>query len=340
MRKNPKLVFWAACAAAVWSATQLALAPAQPLRDAPRSALEELKAAAPEEGIRAQAVAGKPVAPRGLLEEQSKCGRSVFEDFAGTLSPGAVEKFTSNPAAFLSVNNMADLRSEVGELTPAEAKIAARAAAEPPYVTHRLGTHRLRAVLAAGGKKAPYETGGWIPSVEENLFGGNGCLFAAVGPYEGRPRYGEVLLMISDDAPLPGAWASSGSGMKFACTRHGYDFPCGFDAVEREDRIAFASGIYARSDWNARMPLAIISHLREKQKRQRRSIEQKLLAAADRKEFWDVVDEEKVGYLEAKIPDFLSLESVSQILVPADSLEQVLSWPEAKRWKDKIKAAD
>lgn len=338
MRKILPLGVLSALTAGAALAPRFMPAAPQPLRDAPRSALEELQAQTSDQEQKVQSIQGNPAGPQPF-EEQSKCGRSMFQDFAGTLNAGTVEKFTLNPTSFLSTSNLKALRSEVGDLSPAESQIAARAAAEPAYVTHRMGIHRLREVLAAGGKKAPYATGGWIPSVEENLFGGNGCLFAAIGPYEGRPVYGEVLLLIADDAPLPSAWASSGSGMKFVCTRHGYDFPCRFDEVEKEDRIAFASGIYSRSDWNARMPLAIVNHLRQKPSKERRAVESMLLSAKDRREFWDIVDRERVGYLEAKIPDFLSLESVSEIRVPPDLLDQVLSWPEAKRWKVKMKGS-
>ncbi|MCO6046679.1 hypothetical protein NG895_22515 [Aeoliella sp. ICT_H6.2] len=277
-----------------------------------------------------------------------------------------------------SVCTMAEFELFLAPLTDDEQKLVEKLATMPAPIVNRLHFEDLRAVLKAGQLSSYYveeELGKHLahttPAIEDKLYGAFDCVFASVGPPDGSPRYGDVVIRM-EDSVRDGAWATPFSGMHFIyAVRHqdarkmqdllaaGKNLPTdptnplslGFD-----DRLHFSHYVVTERHWNRALAYQAILVLRNAgdtaagtRIRQRFA---KLLSEDDPRKFWKTfipAREENLseqqqaartpfGYLEGKFDNRLTTAQMTSIEVPADKLKEVLTWPEAQPHRHLIRA--
>lgn len=278
-----------------------------------------------------------------------------------------------------STCTMAEFELFLAPLSTAEKKLAAKIETMPQPIVNRLHFDDLRGVLKNGGLLSLHEEeklrGSNIkhttPAVENELYGAFDCVFASVGPPDGSPQYGDVIIRLKDSVRENG-WATPFSGMHFLYAIRGQDarkmqellaagkplpsdpgspLSLGFD-----DRLHFSHYVVTERHWHQALAYQAVLVLRNAGKspagdRVRERFEQ-LLSADDPETFWklfipareqgisaaEAAARAPFGYLEAKFPDKLSIEDFTSIEVSADKLDQVRAWPEAKPYAQLIRA--
>jgi len=248
---------------------------------------------------------------------------------------------------------------------------------QPPIVT-RMAFEHLRGVLSKGallslreeeelrGNDVRHTT----PAVENLLYGAYDCVFASVGPPDGSPRYGDVVIRLEDSVREHG-WATPFSGMHFLWSiRHkdaremqkmlaagrklpttpGSPLELGFD-----DRLHFSHYVVTEQNWNRALAYQAILVLRNCDASNEGASVRRRFSQMMGKQghaFWALFipprDEDApaevqaanvpFGYLEAKIPDRLSLDRVISIEVQPERLDEVRGWSEAGPYLKKIRA--
>ncbi|QDU92430.1 hypothetical protein [Lignipirellula cremea] len=265
---------------------------------------------------------------------------------------------------------MAEFELFLSPLTREEERLIAKMATLSPPIINRLHFEDLRAVLKHGGLRSYWEeerTNSHLkhttPAVENELYGAYDCVFASVGPPDGSPRYGEVILRLKDTVREHG-WATPFSGMHFLSAIRGKDaqqmqqlladgkqlptdptdpLSLGFD-----DRLHFSHYVVAEQHWEQALAHQAIVVLRGADDSPAgdkiRERFQKLLTENDSHQFWqtfippwepglppeEAAARTPFGYLEGKFDDRLSIENFTAIEVPAEQLSEVRSWPEAQ----------
>lgn len=310
---------------------------------------------------------GYPLAEarRSAIAEQS---------FRRTLDAETIRKWMN----LASKNTMAEFELFLGPLSPQETQLLEVIERMPAPIVNRLAFADLRGVLSKGGLLSLREEeklkGGEVPhttpGVENQLFGAYDCVFASVGPPDGSPRYGDVIIRLKDAVREHG-WATPFSGMHFMwAVRHkdarqmqallaaGKPLPpppsplsLGFD-----DRLHFSNYVVTEKEWNRALAYQAILVLRNlddlpasKQVRGRLAA---MLGTTDPAEFWalfiptveanlppaEEAARAPLGYLEGKFPGKFSIDDFSAIEVSAEQLGQVRSWPEAQPYLHLIRA--
>ncbi|NLO91759.1 MAG: hypothetical protein GX410_07195 [Elusimicrobia bacterium] len=239
----------------------------------------------------------------------------------------------------VSAANLEELRAAAGELSGAEKEIRVKTLKMmPPFLIHRIGLERLRGVLEMGGivstREMQRRAGGAVkpftPPLEDKLFGGYDCVFVTVGPPQGRPRYGDILLSVKPKTD-GSAWASHSSGWTFMGEVRKSTVTLQMP-VTRDDELAYSHLILADRDWEQAYPLLIILQLRAKGEARPELVKQ-LLAMREREGFWNFVDANRLGYLEGKFSAFVPLEDIDRIEVPPAKYDEVMNWPNVPKTK-------
>lgn len=265
---------------------------------------------------------------------------------------------------------MAEFELFLAPLAPAEQQLVEKIEAMRAPIVNRLHFEDLRVVLKNGqlssylveqrtGKHFKHTT----PALENELYGAYDCVFASVGPPDGSPRYGDVIVRLRDSVREQG-WATPFSGMHFMyairhkdarkmqqdlasgktlSTQSTNPLSLGFD-----DRLHFSHYIVTEKHWNKALAYQAILVVRNtddspagEQARKRFS---RLLQENDPDRFWEIfippcrtdlppeaaAARVPFGYLEGKFDNHFSIEDVTSIEVPADKLSEVCSWPEAQ----------
>lgn len=314
---------------------------------------EEL-AGAPLVSTRQAAIADRPFQRkldadkiRKWMDISSRCTVAEFELFLAPLAPieqQLVEKMESIPAPIVNRVHFEDLHA-----------VLKNKQLSSYLIEERTGSHLKHTT----------------PALENELYGAYDCVFASVGPPDGSPRYGDVVIRLRDSLREHG-WATPFSGMHFMyAIRHkdarkmqqyltsGKTLPTqstdppslGFD-----DRLHFSHYVVTEKYWNKALAYQAILVLRNAgdswagdQIRKRFSM---LLQEDNPYKFWkifiparetDLSPEEAAahvpfGYLEGKFDSHFSIEEFTSIEVPADQLNEVLSWPEARPHLQLIRA--
>ncbi len=273
---------------------------------------------------------------------------------------------------------MAEFELFLGPLTQSEQRLVAKLDSLTLPIVTRVHFEDLRQILKQGQISSFHEQERLdkrlihtTPALENELYGAYDCVFASVGPPNGTPRYGDVILRLRDSVRENG-WATPFSGMDFLyairhkdarkmqqlleegkslSTKPTDPLSLGFD-----DRLTFSHYVVTEKYWNRALAYQAIVVLRGaddsstgKHVHQRF---QAMLATDNSDEFWQLfippretnLPAEKeaarvpFGYLEAKFDDRFSLEDVTSIEVPQDKLDEVLSWPEARTYRKSISA--
>lgn len=273
---------------------------------------------------------------------------------------------------------IAEFELFLAPLSPQEAKLLAKIENMPPPIVNRLYFEHLRSVLKNGGLYSltleektldkPFQH--TTPAVENELFGAFECVFASVGPPNGSPRYGDVIIRMKDSVRETG-WATPFSGMHFIyAIRHqparkmqdllasGKTLPTaptnplslGFD-----DRLSYSHYIVTEKYWHKALAYQAILVLRNLDNSKSGDLARQrfeaMLAEQDAEKFWAlfIPAREKglsaeaeaarvpFGYLEAKFPNQLSMDFVTSIEVSPEQLAEVRTWPEAKPYLSRIR---
>lgn len=314
----------------------------------------EQLAGAPLVATRQAAIAGLPFRReldaetiRRWMEISSRSTMAEFELFLAPLSPHEqqlVEKIQSTAAPIVNRVHFEDLRSVLknGQLSSY-------------LVEERTGSHRKHTT----------------PALENELYGAYDCVFASIGPADGSPRYGDVVIRLRDAVREHG-WATPFSGMHFmSAVRHkdaremqqrltsGQSLPTNPTdplSLDFDDRLHFSHYVVTEAHWNKALAYQAVLVLRSAddssagdQIRRRLSM---LLGEHDAYEFWkiflparemDLPPAEAAarvpfGYLEGKFDGRLPIEDFTSIEVPQEKLSEVLSWPEAQAHRQLIRA--
>ena len=181
------------------------------------------------------------------------------------------------------------------------------------------------------------------PLGEDELFGALDCVFISVGTRAGIPKYGDYVVFLKGDSQdIQRAWATRFSGWKFFKN-------AGLDTEKIDAEIArgnasvisssvkndFAAGAFTPPEWRSTLSRFAIKDLRELGEGQ------KLLRAlnkiSDPDQFWYQIEKYRLSYLEGKIPQRFSLQSVDHVWIPEYQRAKVMALPGAAKWKDLIK---
>ena len=279
------------------------------------------------------------------------------ETCGGPIARSHVESFTLNLSSDISFEKefklidyassarIKQLKLLLEPFSKREKKIMSKASSFKPYLVTRVKFDKLRSIFKAGGllsaSKATKD--GWLkekpftPVMEDKLFGGHNCVFASLGPPQGRKRYGDVLFRLDIKALKNKTWGSFSSGYYFLKTYRLKEMKEEVK-VSKDDMAGFSSTVFSGRYLDDLYPLIIMNFLRSFPKDKADKLSKELLNIKDRRSFYSFVDLNRLGYIEAKIADSAVLNSISAIEVPADKLSEVLSWPEAKPYKNKISA--
>lgn len=272
---------------------------------------------------------------------------------------------------------MAEFELFLSPLTPQEARLLKKVEETTPPIVNRLHFDDLRQVLKQGGlwsfereeERRPAKRVHTTPAVEERLYGAYDCVFASVGPPDGAPRYGDVIIRLKDSVREHG-WATPFSGMHFlSAVRHkdakkmqdllaaGRELPVPPDKLSLgfDDRLHFSHYIVTEKDWHRALAYQAIVTLRnlddsEASRRVRRRVET-MLEETNARKFWvlyipaledglpaaEEAARVPLGYLEAKFSDKLPIRHFTSIEVPSTRLEEVRAWPEAAPYLDLIR---
>ena len=293
--------------------------------------------------------------------------------FHRTLDPDAIRKWMR----LGSQCTIAEFELFLAPLSPQETMLLQKVEQMTAPIVNRLHFGHLRSVLKRGGIVAleiedearrnglPHTTS----AVENDLYGAFDCVFASVGPLNGTPRYGDVVIRLKDSVRENG-WATPFSGMHFLSAIRGQDaaemqtllaagrslptkatnpLSLGFD-----DRLHFSHDVVTEQEWSKALAYQAILVLRnaddsESGDRIRKRCET-MLHADDPGTFWALFIPPRVagltpieqtaqipfGYLEAKFPGSVSINEFTSIEVPAEKLDEVRGWPEAKPYLDLI----
>ncbi|MEM9658440.1 MAG: hypothetical protein AAF961_08775, partial [Planctomycetota bacterium] len=272
---------------------------------------------------------------------------------------------------------MAEFELFLSPLEPHERQLLERIEALAAPIVNRLHFEDLRGVLKNGGLASLYrqqqadrhQLAHTTPRLENLLYGGFDCVFASVGPADGSPRYGDVVIRLHDSVRERG-WATPFSGMHFLWAVRHQDarqmqqlladrkklptppapLSLGFD-----DRLHFSHYVVTEKHWNralAYQAMLVLRNLDESPTSdQVRLRYRKMLAAEDGDTFWrlfipsrerDLTDSQTAervpfGYLEGKFADDVSIDMFTAIEVPSDRLDEVRQWPEARPYLQLIR---
>lgn len=273
---------------------------------------------------------------------------------------------------------MAEFELFLAPCTQAEQQLVEKMATMPAPIVNRLHFEDLRSVLKNGQLSSYLEEERLkshlkhtTPALEDELYGAYDCVFASIGPPDGSPRYGDVIIRLKDSVREHG-WATPFSGMYFMHSIRHKDarqmqlllaegkalsnqptdpLSLGFD-----DRLHFSHYIVTEKYWNRALAYQAILVLRNaddsaagKRLRERFAA---LLDESDPNRFWNLfvpareqnltpveaAAREPFGYLEGKFTGQLSIEAFISIEVPAENLQEVRSWPEAQAHLNLIRA--
>ncbi|PIS46492.1 MAG: hypothetical protein COT17_08250 [Elusimicrobia bacterium CG08_land_8_20_14_0_20_51_18] len=281
------------------------------------------------------------------LSAEDTCGgplaRSQIESFSLNLSTSVPAEKKYALLEKLSSSRLEQLKLLLEPFSESEKKLIARVKKRPPYLVTRVKADKLRSIFSGGALLSPDQAaqtgavkeGVFTPLLEDRLFGGYNCVFASFGPYEGRVRYGEVVLHIDLKKAENKLWATLSSGWHFMKNNR----PSGAknDAEPSSDDIAaFAATVFTGPDVKEAFALIMTVFLRGRPAEERAGLIERLLAAETGPAFYSLVDAERLGYFEAKVDGRIGLESVESIEVPASEFEEIISWPEASKYKSKI----
>ena len=276
-----------------------------------------------------------------------------------------------------SGNTIAEFELFLAPLSPQETQLLEVIERMPAPIVNRLTFADLRGVLSKGGllslREEEKQQGGEVrhttPGIENQLYGAYDCVFASVGPPDGSPRYGDVIIRLKDVVRENG-WATPFSGMNFMWQVRHKDArqmqalltagkplppPPGALSLGFDDRLHFSNYVVTEKEWNRALAYQAILVLRNLDgspagERVRERLTQ-MLATDDPAKFWALFipsEEPKLppaeqaarvpfGYLEGKFPEKFSIEDFAAIEVSAEQLEQVRSWPEAKPYMGMIR---
>jgi len=271
---------------------------------------------------------------------------------------------------------MAEFELFLSPLVPAEQQLLEKIKTIPAPIVNRLHFEDLRSVLKHGqlssyreDKRLDGDLKHTTPALENALYGAFNCVFASIGPPDGSPRYGDVIIRLKDSVREKG-WATPFSGIHFlSAIRHkdaqlmqellakGSALPSrptdplslGFD-----DRLHFSHYVVTEKHWNRALAYQAILVLRNADDspagtRIRRRFE-RLLAEDRSQAFWKLfiparerelspeASAERVpfGYLEGKFDGHLAIDEFTSIEVPVEKLNEVRSWPEAQSYLNLI----
>ena len=271
-----------------------------------------------------------------------------------------------------SENTMAEFELFLAPLSPQEAQLLEVIERMPAPIVNRLEFDDLRGVLSKGGllslreeeKQRGSEVRHTTPGIENQLYGAYDCVFASVGPPDGSPRYGDVIIRLKDAVREHG-WATPFSGMNFMWQVRHKDArqmqailaagkplppPPGALSLGFDDRLHFSNYVVTEQEWNRALAYQAILVVRNldsspasEQVRERLA---QMLVTDDPAKFWALFiparepnlspAEEAAGvpfgYLEGKFPGRFLIEDFAAIEVSAEQLELVRTWPEAKRY--------
>ena len=253
------------------------------------------------------------LAPKILAQHQ--CGLNLFSTKEGFKKQ--------------SKQNISRLRKNLGDLEERDTQLIRLSNQFPPAVIHRTSDQKYSQIQKTGVIKSPAyaaKTGaanevthsGYYSSAEELLFNSSSCVFASLGPCDGRARYGEVKICLGDLPDLENhrdrfIWASHTAGFELA-RRQG---------LSGEVLInAFKETVVVPEDFRDFMAFFMIDRLRKLPANERERIVRDLEQAATlppqqaSRRWWTIIDENRLGYLEVKFDQFIPREAIQSVENP------------------------
>lgn len=268
---------------------------------------------------------------------------SQIDSFALKLSTSIPDSKKYALLGKASSSRLEQLKMLLEPFSEDEKKLIARVKERPPYLVTRVKGDKLKSIFSLGALLSPelaaktgaVKEGVFTPVLEDRLFGGYNCVFASFGPHEGRVRYGEVIIRLKLPEVEKTLWATLSSGWHFMKNSRSGGAKNSAEP-SADDIAAFSGTVFAGGDVTEAFSLIMTVFLRERPEAERAGLVKKLLSAPDGTAFYSLVDSERLGYFEAKVDGKIELEKAESIEVPASLFEEVVSWPESQKYRQKI----
>lgn len=263
-----------------------------------------------------------------------KCGRPLVVAWDAHKKTNYSQLDQKAAFAAISKENMNDLIKLVGPMT-ADEKIlyTASLSLNPVPVVNRGYYANLKRLLTSQAKSieapnAPRAKAAGIqpeitPQSEDELYGALNCVFATVGPPDGRTLYGDVIFRFKNREPVPA----------FGTLRAGDPYMWGSPGkTMAEYQYGYVQMLVAPVDWDEWFAYSLVKLLRDKGAAKSKMIAElnKILVSTPltkrRSDFWQYVFDQQLGYLEGKYENTVSITAMESIEVDASVLKDIAGW--------------
>lgn len=288
----------------------------------------------------------QPVSILNTSNESTNCGSNIYLYYKNNqpftilptneyLTAGEINGFFK----ILSSSNIARMKYFIGELSDTENYLFKLSHVYSPYYVHRTTITRLENIIRSGCMLFSYDLANemcvvdepsYTPDLEDDLYGARDCVFVSAGPPYGTERYGEVAIILDEEFVESAAWATTSSGWYFLKSRYTGETADISNLQPGQDDIAiYSATVFSGGDFRDYMAYYLIGKLREMEKGGTSRVYgmiDDLLTATSREEFQNIISNEKLGYLEVKVPREIPPEAVKVILVPKEYEWAVDEW--------------
>lgn len=263
-----------------------------------------------------------------------KCGRPLVEAWDARNKTNYSKLDQKAAFAAISKENMNALIKLVGPMTADEKVLYAGSLSLNPvpvvnrsYFSNlkRLLTSQAKSIEAPNSPRAKAE--GLEPAItpqsEDKLYGAWNCVFATVGPPDGRTMYGDVIFRFKSREPVP-AFGTLRAGNPFMWESPGKSLD--------EYQYGYVQMLIAPSDWDEWFAYTLVKLIRDKGAAKAKMIAdlKKILESTPlnkrRSDFWQYVFDQQLGYLEGKYENTVSITAMESIEVDASVMKDIAGW--------------
>jgi hypothetical protein len=272
-----------------------------------------------------------------------RCGAPIVEalrknDPDGLLNDPSGKLLLKESLETISQSNLNYMKSKLLPLSSKEQALVDLISTDyEPSIVHRTSLDSSRVILQNGGivsatkRKAPSVH---TPGIEQQLFSGHDCVFAAVAPPYGTQDYGTTIMRFKDKTGF--AWGTMLTG--YTWTREVAKRSI-TDPATSWMKTAFARLIFTNNHWDEALALQIIQHVRggtsirgKGASYDKNTILDELLQAKDRTTFWQKVVRHRLAYFEGKYTDNVDVDDMLFVQFRTMDGSTVRNWGLPAAW--------
>lgn len=274
-----------------------------------------------------------------------RCGAPMIEALRSEDNDGLLQDPTGQlklkeSLEAISTNNIKYLKNKLGTLSADEKSLLTLISTKfKPAIVHRTDLGSSKIILTNGGLVSATKRGvspRITPDIEQGLFSGRDCIFAAVGLPYGIENYGTTIFRFKNKEGF--AWGSIYTGLSWTVevAQRSYN-----DSASNWMKRRFARQIFTNNHWNEALGLQIIGHIRngtsirgKGPSYDKSKILSELLAMKTDVAFWKRVAYFRLGFLEAHYTDNVGIDDFQFVQFRTKDTSAVTSWGLPSAWFD------